>query len=158
MQSSEDYSYFHLVPASPHPTTIFGISCNRQIKTSELLVKEEDMTRSTVQKAVVVLASKPLFGPIRDKLGVVTQALFSQRYRVYEVAHCGLLKASPPPLSECLLGAHPAFLIITVTNPSCRTYFRGSRIHTTSHTLGRVLVFNEEDRTHRALSLSSSFR
>lgn len=54
------------------------------------------MTRSTVQKAVVVLASKPIFGPIRcvayavlfflyltlffsDKLGVVTTALFNQR-------------------------------------------------------------------------------
>ncbi|EJC97833.1 uncharacterized protein FOMMEDRAFT_114559 [Fomitiporia mediterranea MF3/22] len=77
--SSEDYSYFHLVPASPHPSTIFGISCNRQIKTSDLLAKDDDVTRSTVQKAVVVLASKPVFGPIRDRLGVVTQALFSQR-------------------------------------------------------------------------------
>lgn len=37
------------------------------------------MTRSTVQKAVVVLATKPLFGPIRDRLGVVTRALFAQR-------------------------------------------------------------------------------
>jgi hypothetical protein len=60
-------------------------------------VKDEDMTRSTVQKAVVVLASKPVFGPIRyenktacwellmvillssDRLGVVTRALFDQR-------------------------------------------------------------------------------
>ena len=78
-QSSEDYSYFHLVPTSPHPTTIFGISCNRQMKAEDLLVKNEEVTRSTVQKAVVVLASKPLFGPIRDRLGVVTQALFEQR-------------------------------------------------------------------------------
>lgn len=75
--------------------------CNRQIRTSDLLVKEQDMTRSTVQKAVVVLASKPVFGPIRfvflssspspsftlpltltprrDRLGVVTKALFAQR-------------------------------------------------------------------------------
>lgn len=37
------------------------------------------MTRSTVQKAVVVLASKPVFGPIRDRLGVVTLALFEQK-------------------------------------------------------------------------------
>lgn len=64
-QSVEDYSYFHLVPASPHPTTIFGISCNRQIKSADLLVKDEEVTRSTVQKAVVVLAAKPFFGPIR---------------------------------------------------------------------------------------------
>lgn len=78
--SVEDYSYFHIVPsATPNPSTIFGISCNRQIATAELLTKDSDMTRSTVQKAVVILASKPAFGPIRDKLGVVTRALFEQR-------------------------------------------------------------------------------
>ncbi|CCL98519.1 uncharacterized protein FIBRA_00518 [Fibroporia radiculosa] len=78
--SSEDYSYFHLVPStSPHPSTIFGISCNRQISTSELLVKDADVTRSTVQKAVVVLASKPVFGLVRDRLGVITRVLFEQR-------------------------------------------------------------------------------
>ena len=32
-----------------------------------------------MQKAVVVLARKPLFGLIRDKLGVVTRAFFNQR-------------------------------------------------------------------------------
>jgi hypothetical protein len=37
------------------------------------------MTRSTVQKAVVVLASKPVVGPIRDRLGVVSLALFEQK-------------------------------------------------------------------------------
>lgn len=81
IQSMEDYSYFHLVPSTPNPSTIFGISsvarhadipvtdplcrCNRQIATSTLLVKDVDVTRSIVQKAVVVLASKPVFGPIR---------------------------------------------------------------------------------------------
>ncbi|RXW17801.1 hypothetical protein EST38_g8052 [Candolleomyces aberdarensis] len=64
--SVEDYSYFHIVKPGPSPTTIFGISCNQQIAAADLLVKGEDVTRSTVQKAVVVLASKPVFGPIRD--------------------------------------------------------------------------------------------
>ncbi|KAJ3491218.1 hypothetical protein NLJ89_g11358 [Agrocybe chaxingu] len=77
--SVEDYSYFHLVKPGLNPTTIFGISCNQQIPASELLVKGPDVTRSTVQKAVVVLASKPVFGPMRDKLRVVTTALFHQR-------------------------------------------------------------------------------
>lgn len=77
--SVEDYTYFHVVPSSPNPTTVFGISCHRQIAASALLVKDADVTRSTVQKSVVVLASKPLFGPIRDRLGVVTLALFEQR-------------------------------------------------------------------------------
>lgn len=40
-------------------------SCNQQIPASSLLVKGPDVTRSTVQKAVVVLAAKPVFGPIR---------------------------------------------------------------------------------------------
>ncbi|KAF5380691.1 hypothetical protein D9757_007039 [Collybiopsis confluens] len=77
--SAEDYSYFHIVPSGSNPTTLFGISCNQQIAASALLVRMPDVTRSTVQKAVVVLASKPVFGPIRDKLGVVTTALFHQR-------------------------------------------------------------------------------
>lgn len=39
--------------------------CNQQIAAASLLFKGPDVTRSTVQKAVVVLASKPVFGPIR---------------------------------------------------------------------------------------------
>ncbi|GAA5891353.1 hypothetical protein JCM8208_002596 [Rhodotorula glutinis] len=76
----EDYSYFHLVLPSVAPDeTIFGISCNRQIPADQLLNKGKDVTRSTVQKAIVVLASKPIFGPLRDKLGVVTRSFFAQR-------------------------------------------------------------------------------
>ena len=46
---------------------------------SELLNRPADVTRSTIQKALVVLARKPVFGPIREKLGVVTRAYFLQR-------------------------------------------------------------------------------
>ena len=77
-----------------------GNRCNQQIAASSLLVKSSDVTRSTVQKAVVVLAAKPVFGPIRyltsisssifyiftfsrDKLRVVTTALFLQRCVCY---------------------------------------------------------------------------
>jgi hypothetical protein len=45
----------------------------------ELLNKTADITRSTVQKAVVVLATEPLLGSVRTKLGMVTQAFFAQR-------------------------------------------------------------------------------
>ena len=62
--SRRDYTYFHLVP-SRGSSTLFGISCNQQIPASQLLVKSKDVTRSTVQKSVVVLATKPIFGPIR---------------------------------------------------------------------------------------------
>jgi hypothetical protein len=69
--------------------------CNRQIESANLLVRGSEVTRPTVQKAIVVAASKPIFGPIRsdfqtttlynltslvrDKLGVVTRAYFAQR-------------------------------------------------------------------------------
>ncbi|KAG9100549.1 late secretory pathway protein avl9 [Ceratobasidium sp. UAMH 11750] len=87
--SAEDYAYFHVVKGMKEDgsmgggeeggDTIFGISCNRQLAASELLTRGADVTRSTVQKALVVLARKPLFGAIRDRLGVVTRAYFGQR-------------------------------------------------------------------------------
>ncbi|MBW0466969.1 hypothetical protein O181_006684 [Austropuccinia psidii MF-1] len=77
---TEDYSYFHLfLPHISTNSTIFGISCNRQIVSTDLINPGAEVTRSTVQKAVVVLANQPVFGCIRDKLGVVTRALFAQR-------------------------------------------------------------------------------
>lgn len=60
-----DYIYFHLeddldeseiVDASTQQRpkrTIFGISCYRQINASELLNKDEDVTRNTLQKVYV---------------------------------------------------------------------------------------------------------
>ncbi|KAK8853450.1 hypothetical protein IAR55_004157 [Kwoniella newhampshirensis] len=86
--SEEDYSYFHCtyspsglqIPTNvPLSTTLFGISCNRQLASSQLVRRPSDVTRSTVQKAVIVIASQPVFGPIRDRLGVVTRAYFAQR-------------------------------------------------------------------------------
>lgn len=75
----EDYSCFHLYLPSISRQTVYGISCIRQLRSDELLNRTPDITRTTVQKAVVVLASKPVFGPIRDKLGVITRAFFAQR-------------------------------------------------------------------------------
>ncbi|KAJ1310000.1 hypothetical protein OPQ81_006756 [Rhizoctonia solani] len=87
--SAEDYAYFHVIQGMKEDgsmegdiqggDTVFGISCNRQLAASELLTRGADVTRSTVQKALVVLARKPLFGAIRDRLGVVTRAFFGQR-------------------------------------------------------------------------------
>ena len=48
---------------------------------SELLNKPPDVTRSTVQKAVVVVADSPqFFGQLREKLSMVTGAWFLQKY------------------------------------------------------------------------------
>lgn len=76
--SDEDFCYFHLHCPKLSDSTIFGISCNRQIAADALLKKGAEVTRSTVQKAIVVLAKEPVFGPIREKLGIVTRAFFAQ--------------------------------------------------------------------------------
>lgn len=48
---------------------------------SSLLNRPADVTRSTVQKAVVVIADSPQgFGQIREKLSMVTAAWFAQRW------------------------------------------------------------------------------
>jgi hypothetical protein len=45
-----------------------------------LISRPADVTRSTVQKAVVVIADSPqYFGLLRERLGVVTKAWFAQR-------------------------------------------------------------------------------
>jgi hypothetical protein len=41
--------------------TLWPNRCNRQLASSELINRPADVTRSTVQKAVVVLASRPVF-------------------------------------------------------------------------------------------------
>ena len=80
---TEDFSYFTLLrPAtdSAPATSLFGISCTRQMDASQLLNRPADVTRSTVQKAVVVIADSPqAFGMLRERLSVVTNAWFAQR-------------------------------------------------------------------------------
>lgn len=47
---------------------------------AQLLVRPPDVTRSTVQKAVVVIADTPqFFGMLRERLSIVTSAWFLQR-------------------------------------------------------------------------------
>ncbi|KAL1795548.1 hypothetical protein ACET3X_005772 [Alternaria dauci] len=81
--SAEDYSYFTLRRAqtSTEPaTSLFGISCTRQLDASKLIDRPAEVTRSTVQKAVVVISDSPQhFGAIKAQLGVVTQLWFNQR-------------------------------------------------------------------------------
>lgn len=60
-------------------TTVFAISCSRQIRSDELLSRDKDVTRSTVQKAIVVVSYEPIFGQIKDKLSIVTNAFFLQK-------------------------------------------------------------------------------
>ncbi|KAG0006814.1 late secretory pathway protein avl9 [Modicella reniformis] len=81
----------HMVPSSRRndaSATLFGISCNRQIFTKDLIVKTSDVTRSSVQKAVVVLATQPIFGVLRQRLAVVTAAWFEQK----DFTHTNILR------------------------------------------------------------------
>ncbi|KAI9711651.1 MAG: hypothetical protein M1812_007084 [Candelaria pacifica] len=81
--STEDFSYFtlrHAATSTLPVTSLFGISCTRQMDASQLVNRPADVTRSTVQKAVVVIADSPqYFGQLREKLSMVTRAWFAQR-------------------------------------------------------------------------------
>ncbi|UNI21884.1 hypothetical protein JDV02_007833 [Purpureocillium takamizusanense] len=81
--SEEDFSYFTLLrpKTDTEPaTSLFGISCTRQLDSTQLIDRPADVTRSTVQKAVVVIADSPqFFGMLRERLSIVTQAWFAQR-------------------------------------------------------------------------------
>ncbi|KAG6004080.1 hypothetical protein E4U21_001425 [Claviceps maximensis] len=81
--SEEEFSYFTLLKPktdSEPATSLFGISCTRQLDSSKLINRPADVTRSTVQKAVVVIVDSPQgFGMLRERLSIVTQAWFAQR-------------------------------------------------------------------------------
>ena len=82
-RTTEDFSYFTLLrrqTSTQAATSLFGLSCTRQMDANELLKRPADVTRSTVQKAVVVIADSPQhFGHLREKLSMVTGAWFAQR-------------------------------------------------------------------------------
>ncbi|KAG5927351.1 hypothetical protein E4U42_002328 [Claviceps africana] len=81
--SEEDFSYFTLLKPKTDwkpATSLFGISCTRQLDSTRLINRPADVTRSTVQKAVVVIVESPQgFGMLRERLSIVTQAWFAQR-------------------------------------------------------------------------------
>ncbi|RJE18595.1 avl9 protein [Aspergillus sclerotialis] len=81
--STEEFSYFTLhrkeTPTEP-ATSLFGIACSRQIDSNLLINRPPEVTRSTVQKAVVVVTDNPQsVGQLREKLSMVTSAWFAQR-------------------------------------------------------------------------------
>lgn len=94
--SKEEFSYFSLVHKAQNgedvvPSSVFGISCTQQIDSAELLYRPPEVTRSAVQKAVVVITDKPQsFGALREKLSVVTRAWFAQKdFRDVEILQVG---------------------------------------------------------------------
>ena len=82
-RATEDFSYFTLrlkkTDARP-ASSLFGVSCTRQIDSSQLINRPADVTRSTKQKAVVAICDSPqYFGQLKEKLSIVTKAWFAQR-------------------------------------------------------------------------------
>ena len=96
-----DTSFFHL-PALDNPRkTIFGISCYRQIEADMAKIKVKDgdsVTRTTVQKAVCVLSSLPLYGHIQVKMSLITEAFF----READFTRLDLIHETYSNLNSCL--------------------------------------------------------
>ncbi|KAG5293299.1 AVL9-like protein [Histoplasma capsulatum G186AR] len=100
--STEDFSYFTLQQSaldSEPATSLFGISCTRQIDSASLINRPPEVTRSTVQKAVVAVIDEPRhFGQLRQKLSIVTSAWFAQR----DFSDTDILKIFQESLAESL--------------------------------------------------------
>uniref|UniRef100_A0A674J1E3 UDENN domain-containing protein n=1 Tax=Terrapene triunguis TaxID=2587831 RepID=A0A674J1E3_9SAUR len=75
----EDTVFFHLPPRCGDRTTIYGVSCYRQIEAKALKVRQADVTRETVQKSVCVLSQLPLYGLLQAKLQLITHAYFEEK-------------------------------------------------------------------------------
>lgn len=92
LDDSNDNNHFQGNPN--HLETLFGCSCVRQIKTVDMspdeVARNKDITRSIVQKAVVVITRKqPIFTKIKEKLSIITQTYFEQR----DFEDCSLLNS-----------------------------------------------------------------
>lgn len=73
------------------PNTIFGIACNRQLQSSDLIERTPDVTRSVfvvspdllwqdrIQKAVIVLSRVPNVGYMKEKIRTITRSFFAQK-------------------------------------------------------------------------------
>ncbi|XP_047931472.1 late secretory pathway protein AVL9 homolog isoform X4 [Anser cygnoides] len=75
----EDTVFFHLPPRCGDQTTVYGVSCYRQIEAKALKVRQADITRETVQKSVCVLSQLPLYGLLQAKLQLITHAYFEEK-------------------------------------------------------------------------------
>lgn len=73
----------------------------------KLKIRTADVTRSTVQKAVCVLASIPLYGYIEVKLSLIAQAFFEQG----DFSNTEIIKNAYDQLNVCLcdgfIGSNP---------------------------------------------------
>nr|XP_014097489.2 late secretory pathway protein AVL9 homolog [Bactrocera oleae]XP_014097490.2 late secretory pathway protein AVL9 homolog [Bactrocera oleae] len=96
---AEDTVFFNL-PSLTEPTeSVYGVSCYRQIPIEKLKIRTADMTRSTVQKSIVVLARLPIYGYIEVKLSLIADAFFEKG----DFSCTELLIKAYQQLNACLL-------------------------------------------------------
>lgn len=75
---AEDTVFFNLPSLYEPAESIYGVSCYRQIRVEKLKIRTADLTRSTVQKSVCILARLPIYGYIEVKLALIADAFFDQ--------------------------------------------------------------------------------
>lgn len=90
--TAEEFSYFTLLAKDEKTnsnTSLFGLACTRQIRSDKLKVKSPDVTRSFVQKAVIVVVDKPgVLGMLRERLATISAAWFAQEdFTSHEILH-----------------------------------------------------------------------
>lgn len=91
--------FFNLPSLTDPDSTVFGISCYRQIRAEKLKVITADVTRSTVQKAVCAISTIPLYGYIEVKLSLIAQAFFDQG----DFSNISIIQKAYDNLNTCLI-------------------------------------------------------
>nr|XP_056713607.1 late secretory pathway protein AVL9 homolog [Euleptes europaea] len=115
----EDTVFFHLPPRCGDRSTVYGVSCYRQIEAKALKVRQADITRETVQKSVCVLSQLPLYGLLQAKLQLITHAYFEEKdfsqisilKELYEHMNSSL-GGGPLEGSQVYLGLSPRDLVL----------------------------------------------
>ncbi|XP_017086542.1 late secretory pathway protein AVL9 homolog [Drosophila eugracilis] len=96
---AEDTVFFNLPSLYEPAASIYGVSCYRQIRVEKLKIRTADLTRSTVQKSVCILARLPIYGYIEVKLALIADAFFDQG----DFSGTELLVNAYQQLNACLL-------------------------------------------------------
>jgi len=113
----QDTCFFHLPPRDNYTmkTTVFGVSCYRQVSADSLTVKLKDITRGSVQKSVVALSQMPLYSFLNANLEFAAEAFlkdnFSNKDVLKEFYHHINNSFNKANLSQKILALSPKPLI-----------------------------------------------
>uniref|UniRef100_A0A914W3S0 UDENN domain-containing protein n=1 Tax=Plectus sambesii TaxID=2011161 RepID=A0A914W3S0_9BILA len=152
----EKDTVFFLLPDRNEPNrSIYGVSCYRQMAAAELLTKSADVTRSTVQKSVCVLSRVPLFGLLKAKIELITQAYFNERdfakvevladmyQNLRETVHVDIVESQAlldlSPRSLVWLFKHRVVLLFKLLLLERRVLFQIFPVHQLCHTILALL-------------------